>query len=478
MVKPAMPNLDIIRAVRERFDLPVAAYNVSGEYAMVKAAAASGWMDERQAALESLTAIRRAGADVIVTYWAKDVAPLAIGTRSKALGARPARSPAGSTRRCGRCGRWASTSRSSSVAATAPISRTSTAAATWTGCSRGAHSSSATPIRRRSRPFAWLRRTAPASAPRPSGRSSSPPRSSMPCPPSRWSARLVRDRGSDVGDPPRPGRDPPRPDPQVRRLYHGHADALLAEAGSGVATLGIPSSAGVPAKVTADTIVSPYNDLEAAAAAVAQYGEGLACVIVEPVAGNMGVVPPAAGFLDGLRAVRRERRVADLRRGDHRFPTGPRRSAGALRRPPGPDDSREDRRRRTPLAAFGGRADVMQELAPTGQVYQAGTLSGNPLATAAGLAVLRRLRDDGVYEARAPRSPPRSRRRAVRPLRASGRDGHALRRGHRGLRGAFRHLLEQGVYVAPSQFEAMFISLAHGDEEIERTVDAVAGFGG
>ena len=129
--------------------------------------------------------------------------------------------------------------------------------------------------------------------------------------------------------------------------YHGHADALLAEAGSGVATLGIPSSAGVPAKVTADTIVSPYNDLDAAAAAVAQYGEGLACVIVEPVAGNMGVVPPAPGFLEGLRA------LCDASGALLVFdevitglPPRPWRSPGAVRRPPGPDDPREDRRRR------------------------------------------------------------------------------------------------------------------------------------
>ena len=181
--------------------------------------------------------------------------------------------------------------------------------------------------------------------------------------------------------------------------YHGHADALLAEAGSGVATLGIPSSAGVPAKVTADTIVSPYNDLDAAAAAVAQYGEGLACVIVEPVAGNMGVVPPAPGFLEGLRA------LCDASGALLVFDeviTGFRLARGGAQERFGvlPDLTILGKivGGGLPLAAFGGRADVMQELAPTGTVYQAGTLSGNPLATAAGLAVLRRLRDDAVYE--------------------------------------------------------------------------------
>ena len=262
--------------------------------------------------------------------------------------------------------------------------------------------------------------------------------------------------------------------------YHGHADALLAEAGSGVATLGIPSSAGVPAKVTADTIVSPYNDLDAAAAAVAQYGEGLACVIVEPVAGNMGVVPPAPGFLEGLRA------LCDASGALLVFDeviTGFRLARGGAQERFGvlPDLTILGKivGGGLPLAAFGGRAEVMQELAPTGTVYQAGTLSGNPLATAAGLAVLRRLRDDAVYE--------ELERRGARLEAGLAPYGRFERVGamatlfaEDGERYAalFRHLLEQGVYLAPSQFEAMFVSLAHGEEEFERTVDAVAGFGG
>ena len=129
--------------------------------------------------------------------------------------------------------------------------------------------------------------------------------------------------------------------------YHGHADGLLASAGSGLATLGIPSSPGVPTGTTADTIVTAYNDVDAAAAAVERYGEGLAAIIVEPVAGNMGVVPPAPGFLEALRALcRRLGRAARLRRGDHRLPRRARRRAGALRRPARPDRPRQDRRRR------------------------------------------------------------------------------------------------------------------------------------
>ncbi|HET8651461.1 MAG TPA: glutamate-1-semialdehyde 2,1-aminomutase [Gaiellaceae bacterium] len=262
--------------------------------------------------------------------------------------------------------------------------------------------------------------------------------------------------------------------------YHGHADALLAEAGSGVATLGIPSSGGVPSEVTAHTIVVPYNDLDAAAAAVARYGEGLACVIVEPIAGNMGVVPPAQGFLEGLRA------LCDASGALLIFDeviTGFRVGRGGAQERFGvlPDLTILGKivGGGLPLAAFGGRADVMQELAPLGQVYQAGTLSGNPLATAAGLSVLGRLRDASVYE--------ELERRGARLEAGLAARGRVERVGAMATFFAedteryaalFRHLLERGVYVAPSQHEAMFVTLAHGDEEIDRTVEAVAGFGG
>jgi len=260
--------------------------------------------------------------------------------------------------------------------------------------------------------------------------------------------------------------------------YHGHADALLAEAGSGVATLGLPASAGVPATATADTIVSPFNDLDAAAAAVAQYGEGLACVIVEPVAGNMGVIPPAPGFLEGLRA------LCDASGALLVFDeviTGFRVARGGAQERFGVVADLTIFGKIVggglPLAAFGGRAELMQELAPVGPVYQAGTLSGNPLATAAGLSVLRRLRDTSVYED--------LERRGERLEAGLSRHGRFERVGGLATLFAedteryaalFRHLLERGVYVAPSQFEAMFISLAHGDEEIDRTVEAVDGF--
>src|SRR3954452_23558181 len=181
--------------------------------------------------------------------------------------------------------------------------------------------------------------------------------------------------------------------------YHGHVDALLASAGSGVATLGLPSSPGVPPATTKDTIVCKYNDVDAVASTVAEYGEGLAAIIVEPVAGNMGVVPPEPGFLEALRS------LCDASGALLVFDeviTGFRVARGGAQELFGvmPDLTILGKivGGGLPLAAFGGRTEIMEQLAPSGPVYQAGTLSGTPLATAAVLAVLRRLRDPAVYD--------------------------------------------------------------------------------
>jgi glutamate-1-semialdehyde 2,1-aminomutase len=273
--------------------------------------------------------------------------------------------------------------------------------------------------------------------------------------------------------------------------YHGHADALLASAGSGIATLAIPSGPGVPTGTTADTIVCPYNDVDAAAEAVARYGEGLAAILVEPVAGNMGVVPPEPGFLEALRS------LADASGALLVFDeviTGFRVARGGAQERFGvsPDLTVLGKivGGGLPLAAFGGRADVMERLAPAGDVYQAGTLSGNPLATAAGLGVLRRLREPAVYDelerlgARLEQglAPFGTVQRVGAMLTLFCRDGavrsfdDAAESDTDRYAALFRHLLGHGIYVAPSQFEAMFVSLAHGDTEVDRTVEAVADF--
>jgi glutamate-1-semialdehyde 2,1-aminomutase len=275
--------------------------------------------------------------------------------------------------------------------------------------------------------------------------------------------------------------------------YHGHVDALLASAGSGLATLGIPASPGVPTGVTADTIVTTYNDMDAAAAAVERYGEGLAAILVEPVAGNMGVVPPVAGFLEALRT------LCDASGALLVFDeviTGFRIARGGAQERFGvlPDLTILGKivGGGLPAAAFGGRAELMERLAPAGEVYQAGTLSGNPLATAAGLSVLRRLRDPAVYDALEAKGA-----RLEDGLRRFGRVHRVgamatLFMADGGIRsfadakrcdtdryGAlFRHLLERGIYIAPSQFECLFVSLAHTDEDIDRTVEAVGDFFG
>lgn len=273
--------------------------------------------------------------------------------------------------------------------------------------------------------------------------------------------------------------------------YHGHSDALLASAGSGLATLGIPSSPGVPTGAAQDTIVCPYNEIDSAAAAVAQWGEGLAAIVVEPVAGNMGVVPPEPGFLEVLR------QLCDASGALLVFDeviTGFRVARGGAQERFGvtPDLTILGKivGGGLPLAAFGGRAEVMDQLAPAGEVYQAGTLSGNPLATAAGLSVLRRLRDPAVYE-RLETSGERL-EQGLAPFGRVQRVGAMLTlfMGERRVARfedaqacdterygeLFRHLLSRGVYVAPSQFEAWFVSAAHSSADVDQTIEAVADF--
>ena len=276
--------------------------------------------------------------------------------------------------------------------------------------------------------------------------------------------------------------------------YHGHADGLLVKAGSGVATLGLPDSPGVPASYAEHTLVAPYNDLTGVAALFDRARDQIAAVIVEPVAGNMGVVPPQPGFLDGLRDLTQrhgallifDEVITGFRVGWH----GAQGLFGVI-----PDLTCLGKviGGGLPVGAYGGRRDIMEQIAPLGPVYQAGTLSGNPLAMTAGIATLRLLRERGAYEhleslaakladglldaARSAGIPAGGNRVGSamtlfftsQPVTdyASARTADTAR-----YAAYFRGMLERGVYLAPSQFEAGFVGLAHTSQDIDLTLDA------
>jgi glutamate-1-semialdehyde 2,1-aminomutase len=280
--------------------------------------------------------------------------------------------------------------------------------------------------------------------------------------------------------------------------YHGHLDALLAQAGSGVATFGLPGSAGVTPGTVADTIVVPYNDLAAVDDALARHADDLAAILVEPVAANMGLVAPVDGFLDGLRA--RATRVGALLVFDEVI-TGFRVGVAGMQGRTGitPDLSIFGKvvGGGLPLAAVGGAGAVMDALAPSGAVYQAGTLSGNPLATAAGLAALAHL-DDDAY-ARLERTATELADGLTRALTKADHPAQVTRvhtlvgvffsdqpvRDYDGAKAAdheryarfFHGLLDRGVYFAPSGYETLFPSLAHTPADVDETIDAAAAAG-
>ena len=276
--------------------------------------------------------------------------------------------------------------------------------------------------------------------------------------------------------------------------YHGHADTLLVAAGSGVATLGIPGSPGVPASFAADTLSLPYNDIAAFESVMADQGAQVACVIVEPVAGNMGLVRPVSGFLESLR--RETEKHGALLIFDEVM-TGFRVAWGGAQILYGIEPDLTCLAKviggGLPVGAYGGKAEIMAQMAPEGPVYQAGTLSGNPLAMAAGIATLAALAQPGVYEtletvsARLSDGLARVAQGAGIPVSID-RVGSMLGmfftdREVRNFADAqtsdlarfatwWRGMLEEGIYLAPSQFETAFVSAAHGDAEIDATLAA------
>ncbi len=270
--------------------------------------------------------------------------------------------------------------------------------------------------------------------------------------------------------------------------YHGHVDSLLVKAGSGVATLGLPDTAGVPKSFSDTTIALPYNSAGAVEEAFRTHGERIAAVIVEPVAGNMGVVPPAAGFLESLRDI--TSRHGALLIFDEVM-TGFRVAFGGAQQRYGirPDLTTLGKviGGGLPVGAYGGRRDIMNQVAPVGPVYQAGTLSGNPLAVAAGLAMLRHLKaHPEIYDqlearaaelcAAAPAGITVNRVGSMFTFFFTDgpvTDYESAKRSDTARFGRFfRAMLERGVYLAPSQFEAAFVSAAHTEEDIRQTIAA------
>lgn len=282
--------------------------------------------------------------------------------------------------------------------------------------------------------------------------------------------------------------------------YHGHSDSLLVDAGSGLATFGVPSSPGVTEGVAKDTITVPFNDSDAITRVMDEYGEDIACIIAEPIAGNMGCILPENGYLGTLRTLTEKHGALLI---FDEVMCGFRASLGGAQAAYGitPDLTCLGKiiGGGLPCAAYGGRRDIMEQIAPAGPVYQAGTLSGNPLAMTAGIETLKFiLKEPEPGEADASRALTLKTKKLVLGIEAAAREAGVKIRAHQAgsmfsfffsegevkdydssaaadqeaFKVWFRAMLEQGIYLAPSQFESLFLSLAHTDEDIDRTIAA------
>jgi len=279
--------------------------------------------------------------------------------------------------------------------------------------------------------------------------------------------------------------------------YHGHSDSLLVKAGSGALTLGVPSSPGVPAALAADTITLTYNDSEQVKTTFAEIGSEIACIIVEPVAGNMNCIPPVAGFLETLRQVCDEHGCVlifdEVMTG---FRVGLQGAQGVYKVTPDLTTLGKVIGGGMPVGAFGGKNEIMDYLAPVGPVYQAGTLSGNPVAMAAGLKTLELISKPDFYK-----NLTKTTEKLVSGIKQRASEaGISMTSNQVGamfglffskeekvtgfaqvmecdqelFKRFFHGMLEQGVYLAPSAFEAGFVSAAHTDEDIEKTLEAAS----